>query len=111
MKDKKIYFVYKFTNNPNLEETYRKLEEKFGKGYFFGKEHPKDEIGLTRQKIRKLFTKDMKEGNFDLIIVDTSYGKGRFMEEEIALAKKLNIPIIEVNLSEEEKKKEKERLR
>jgi len=34
---KKIYFVYKFTNNPNPNETYKKLEKSFGKGYIFDK--------------------------------------------------------------------------
>jgi len=105
MKNKKIYFVYKFTNNPNPTETYRKLEELFGKGYIFSKEHPKAEEGLTREEIRQLFTKDMKEGKFDVVIVDISYGKGRFMGEEIALAKKLKIPVMEVNLLGGEAKK------
>lgn len=97
----KIYFVYKFVNNPNVNETYRKLEELYGKGYLFGKEHPEAENGATREEIRKLYTKDMKEGKFDIVIVDTSYGKGRFMMEEIALAKKLKIPVKEINLIEE----------
>jgi len=98
MKEK-IYFIYKFRNNPNLSETYKKLEETFGKGYLFDKEHP-NASEKTRAVIRRLFTKDMNEGNFDLVIVDTSYGKGRFMKEEIALAKKLKIPIKEINLNE-----------
>jgi hypothetical protein len=102
MKNKKIYFVYKFTDNPNPNETYRRLEKLFGKGYIFGREHPEADNGMTREKMRELFTKDMKEGNFDLVIVDTSYGKGRFMEEEIALAKGLKIPVMEVNLLEAE---------
>jgi len=111
MKGKKIYFVYRFNKNPNPEETYRKLEERFGTGYIFGKKHPEADNGMAREKMRELFTKDMKEGNFDVMIVDTSYGKGRFMKEEIALAKKLNIPIIEVNLIETETKKGKRRLK
>ena len=41
----------------------------------------------------------MKEGKFDMVIVDTSYEKGRFMKEEIALAKKLKIPVKEINLN------------
>jgi fatty acid-binding protein DegV len=102
--NKKIYFVYRFAKNPNPEETYRKLEKKFGKGYLFGREHP-DASTLTREQIRKLFTNDMKNGKFDLIIVDVSYGRSRFMEEEVALAKKLNIPVIEVNLLSAESKK------
>ncbi len=99
MKSKKIYFVYKFTNNPNVNETYRKLEESYGKGYIFDKKHP-NAGKLTREGIRKLFTKDMREGGFDIVIVDTSYGKGRFMKEEIALAKKLGIAVKEVCLRE-----------
>jgi hypothetical protein len=101
MTDKKIYFVHKFVNNPDINKTYRKLEKLYGKGYLFGKEHPEAEKGLTREEIRKLFTKDMKDGKFDLVIVDVSYGKGRFMIEEIALAKKLKIPVKEINLIEE----------
>ena len=100
MKEKKIYFVYKFTNNPNPKETYKKLEELFGKGYIFDKEHPGIGKISTREDIRKLFTQDMKEGKFDLVVVDTSYGKGRFMKEEIALAKKLKIPVKEIKLNE-----------
>ena len=101
----KIYFIYKFANNPNPKETYNKLEELFGKGYIFDKEHPNAGKKSTREDIRKLFTKDMKRGNFDLVIVDTSYGKGRFMKEEIALAKKLNIPVKEITLNEYSGKK------
>ena len=103
MKKKKIYFVYRFKNNPNPNETYKKLEKLFGKGYLFSKEHPEVEKGLTRKKIRELFTKDMKEGKFDVVIVDISYGKARFMKEEISLAKKLKIPVMEVNLLEAKK--------
>lgn len=99
MKNKRIYFVYKFTNNPNPNKTYEKLEKLFGKGYIFDKKYSNMNEKLTRTNIRKLFTKDMKEGNFDIVIVDTSYGKGRFMKEEIALAKKLKIPIKEINLN------------
>tara|TARA_Y100000310_G_C20025603_1_gene509445 strand:- start:87 stop:398 length:312 start_codon:yes stop_codon:yes gene_type:complete len=99
MKEKKIYFVYKFTNNPNPNETYKKLERSFGEGYLFDRKHPNAKEKSTRANIRKLFTKDMKEGKFDIVIVDTSYGKGRFMKEEIALAKKLKIPVKEVNLN------------
>ena len=98
MKKKNIYFVYKFVNNPNLDETYKKLEKLFGKGYIFDKKHPNMDEKTTRADIRRLFTKDMKEGKFEMVIVDTSYGKGRFMKEEIALAKKLKIPVKEVNL-------------
>lgn len=101
MEKKKIYFIYKFARNPNVNETYKKLEESFGKGYIFDKKYP-FASKLTREKIRELFTKDMKEGNFDLVIVDTSYGKGRFMKEEIELAKKLKIPVKEINLNEKE---------
>ncbi len=95
----KIYFIYKFRNNPSPNETYKKFEETFGKGYIFDKEHPNASDG-TREEIRRLFTKDMNEGHFDLVIVDISYGKGRFMEEELALANKLKIPIKEINLNE-----------
>ena len=95
----KIYFIYKFTNNPNPKETYRKLKEKFGEGYLFDEVHKPNENNLSREEIRKLFTKDMKKGNFDLVIVDTSYGFGRMMKEEIALAKELGIPIKEVNIN------------
>ena len=97
MKEK-IYFIYKFINNPNPNETYKKLEKTFGKGYIFYKEHP-NASEKTRAEIRRLFAKDMKEGHFDLVIVDTSYGKGRFIKEEIALARKLKISIKEINLN------------
>ena len=99
MKKKEIYFVYKFANNPNPSETYKKLEELFGKGYLFDRKYP-NAGKLKRAEIRKLFTKDMKEGNFDLVVVDSSYGKGRFMKEGIALAKKLKILVKEINLNE-----------
>ena len=95
---KKIYFIYKFRNNLNPNETCKKLEETFGKGYLFDKKY-QNSSKKTRTEIRRLFTKDMKEGNFDIVIVDTSYGKGRFMKEEIALAKKLKIPVKEINLN------------
>ena len=99
MTKKRIYFVYKFTKNPNPSETYKKFEKIFGKGYIFDKEHP-NASEKTRAEIRRLFTKDMKEGKFNMVIVDTSYGKGRFMKEEIALAKKLKIPVQEINLND-----------
>ena len=103
--EKKIYFVYKGANNPNLGETYKKLEKSFGKGYIFDKKYPNAVKELTRDEIKKLFTKDMKEGKFEIVIVDTSYGKGRFMKEEIALAKKLKIPVKEINLNKDFPKK------
>ena len=105
MENKRIYFVYKFINNPNPNETCRKLEILFGKGYIFDKEHSNPENTSTREKIRRLFTKDMKNGKFDIVIVGTSYGKGRFMKEEINLAKKLKIPIKEINLNKITQKK------
>jgi len=92
------YFIYKFRNNPDLNKTYKLLKELFGEGYIFDKKHP-NANKLTREEIRKLFTKDMREGNFEQVIVDVSYGKGRFMKEEIALARKLKIPVKEVNLN------------
>jgi len=52
---------------------------------------------MNRKEMREKFTRDIKKGNFDLMVVDITYGKGRIMKEEIALAKKLKIPIIEVN--------------
>ncbi|MFH1311557.1 MAG: hypothetical protein ABIH65_04085 [Nanoarchaeota archaeon] len=99
MKQKKTYFIYKFTNNPNPHKTYLGLKKLFGVGYIFDKKHPNASKKLTRADIRKLFTKDMKEGKFDRVIVDISYGKGRFMKEEIALAKKLKIPVKGVNIN------------
>jgi hypothetical protein len=98
MKDKRIYFVYKFARNPNVNETYKKFEKSFGEGYIFDKKYPHAN-GLTRERIRELFTKDIREGKFDLVVVDISYGKGRFMKEEIALAKKLKIPVREIALN------------
>ena len=92
----KIYFIYKGRNNPNLRDNYKKLEKVFGKGYLFCREYPRVKE-MDREEIREKFTKDIKKGNFDFVIVDITYGKGRLMKEEIALAKKLKIPIIEVN--------------
>ncbi len=100
MQKKKKVFIYKFANNPNLEKTHRKFKELFGEGYIFDKKYPNATKELTREEIINLFKKDIQEGKFDLFIVDTSYGKGRFMKEEIALAKKLKIPIKEINLNE-----------
>ena len=99
MKNKRRYFIYKFRNNPDPEKTCKRLKKIFGKGYVFDEKYPNFEDKSTRAKIRKLFTKDMKEGKFDIVIVDTSYGYGRFMKEEIALTKKLKIPIKKVNLN------------
>jgi NAD kinase len=92
----KKYFIYKARNNPNLKGTHQKLKKIFGNGYFFDKKYPNVKK-ISRKEIKEKFTKDMKKGNFDLIIVDITHGKGRMMKEEIALAKKLKIPIIEVN--------------
>ncbi len=95
----KTYFIYKFTGNPNLKETYVKLEKMFGKGYIFDKVHPDAGKKNNRGEIRKLYVKDMTNGYFKRVVVDTSYGYGRFMKEEIKLAKKLKIPIKYINLN------------
>lgn len=91
----KTYFIYKGRNNPNLKKTHQRLEKVFGKGYIFGRKYPNVKK-MTRKEVREKFTKDMKKGNFDLVLVDITHGKGRLMKEEIALAKKLKISIIEV---------------
>ena len=92
----KKYFVYRIRYNPNLEKTYQKLEKIFGKGYIFERKYSNAKK-MSRKEMREKFTRDMKKGGFDLMIVDVTYGKGRIMKEEIALAKKLKIPVIEVN--------------
>lgn len=91
----KTYFVYRFDKNPNTKKTYTMLEKNFGKGYIFGRKYP-NASKMDRKETREKFTKDMKQGGFKRVIVDITYGKGKFMKEEIALAKKLKIPIIEV---------------
>jgi len=95
----KKYFIYKARNNPNLKETHQRLEKIFGKGYVFYRKYSNVKE-MARKDVKKKFTKDMKKGNFDLVIVDITHGKGRMMKEEIILAKKLKIPIIEVNFLE-----------
>ena len=55
-KEKDI-FVYKFTKNPNPIETYKKLEELFGKGYILDKKHPTAKEKSTRAKIRNYLQK------------------------------------------------------
>ena len=95
----KRYFIYKARNNPNLKKTHQRLEKVFGKGYIFYRKYPNVKE-MTRKEVKEKFTKDMKKGKFDLVTVDITHGKGRMMEEEIILAKKLKIPIIEVNFLE-----------
>ncbi len=95
----KIYFIHKGRNNPNVKKDCKKLEEVFGEGYLFFKKYPSVE-NMSRSEIRERFTKDMEEGNFEFVVVDTSRGKGRFMREEISFAKKLKIPIMEVKFLE-----------
>ncbi len=94
---KKPYFIYKFRGNKNVKKTIERLENFFGKGYVFDKRYPNASKNMTRKEIREVFTRDMKNRGFDLVVVDITLGKGRFMKEEITLAKKLKIPIIEVN--------------
>ena len=94
---KNPYFIYRYKGNKNIEKTIERLEHFFGKGYIFDKKYPKADKEMTRKIIIKTFTEDMKKGKFDLVVVDISLGKGRFMKKEIILAKKLKIPIIEVN--------------
>ena len=93
---KKIYFIYKANKNPNLKKTYERLENVFGKGYIFGKKYSNAK-NMEEKEMKDKFTKDMKKGKFTLTVVDVTHGKGRFMKQEIALAKKLKIPLIEVN--------------
>jgi len=94
----KIYYVYKFSGNPDPVGTCAKLKKKFGEGYVFDEVHP--EAGeMTREEIRDLFTKEMTEGSFDKVVADTSMGLGRFMKEEIALAEKLGIPVEMVDIT------------
>jgi hypothetical protein len=94
---KKPYFIFKYAGNKNLKKTIKRLENFFGKGYIFDQKYPDAGKTMTRKMIKETFTKDMKKGKFDLIVVDITSGKGRFMKQEITLAKKLKIPIIEVN--------------
>jgi hypothetical protein len=95
---KKPYFIYKFRGNKNVKKTMERLEHFFGKGYLFDQKYPlKISKKFSRKEIKDIFTKDMKKGKFDLVVVDITLGKGRFMKQEITLAKKLKIPIIEVN--------------
>jgi len=92
----KKYFIYRIRYNPNLKTTHQKLEKIFGKGYIFERKYPNVKK-MSIREIREKFTKDMKKEGFDLVVVDITYGKGGLMKEEIALAKKLKIPITEVN--------------
>ena len=76
MSAKRIYFIYKFSGNPSPSATYKKLEELFGQGYVFDKKYPNAGKELTREDIRRLFTKDMKEGNILFGAVDNILVKG-----------------------------------
>lgn len=92
----KIYFIYKGEKkNPNLKSNHKKLKKIFGQGYIFSEKYS-NVADMKREEVRKKFTKDMKEGNFDLVVADITPGVGRFMQEEINLAKKLKIPVMEI---------------
>lgn len=95
----KKYFIFRGRKNKDLEKTCKRLEKIFGKGYFFHKKYPYVN-SMTRKEIRDKFTKDMKKGKFSIVIIDVTKGKGRFMKEEARLAKKLKIPVMEVNFIE-----------
>ena len=95
----KIYYVYKFTGNPDPVATCERLKEIFGGGYIFDEAHP-DAGEMTREEIRELFTREMTGGGFDKVIVDISRGLGRFMKEEIALAEELGIQVEKIDLRE-----------
>ena len=99
----KKYFVYRIRYNPNVKKTHQMLEKIFGKGYIFQRKYPNVKK-MNWDEIREKFKRDFKKGDFDLMVVDVTYGKGRLMKEEIALAKKLRIPIIEVNFLKWQKK-------
>ncbi len=91
----KTYFIYRGKKNPNLKENFKRLKKIFGKGYIFCEKYP-NVAKLGREEIEKKYTKDMKEGNFDLVVADITHGIGLFMGKEIALAKKLKIPLVEI---------------
>tara|TARA_Y100000034_G_C6571414_1_gene247673 strand:- start:25 stop:318 length:294 start_codon:yes stop_codon:yes gene_type:complete len=76
----KIYYIYKFTGNPDPVATCEKLKKIFGEGYIFDEAHP-DAGKMTREEIRQLFTKEMTDGGFTKVIADVSLGLGRFMKD------------------------------
>lgn len=96
MEDK-IYYVYKFTGNPDPVSTCNKLKRIFGDGYVFDEAYP-DAGKMTREEIRELFTNEIRNGGFTKVIVDTSLGIGRFMSEEIALAESFGIAVEKIDL-------------
>jgi len=98
MRKEKIYYVYKFSGNPDPLGTAAKLKELFGEGYVFEEKYPDAEVKYGREGVRERFSKDMRGGGFTKMIVDVSFGFGRFMNEEIALAKEFGIEVVEVDL-------------
>jgi len=97
MRAEKIYYVYKFSGNPDPVATCEKLKRVFGEGYIFDEAHP-GAGKRGREWIRGVFTREMTEGGFTKVIADVSFGFGRFMNEEIALAEKLGIPVEKIDL-------------
>jgi len=93
----RIYYVYKFSGNPDPVATCKKLKSIFGEGYVFDEAYP-DTSGITREEIREFFTKELRDGGFAKVVVDISFGLGRFMREEIALAEKLGIEVLKIDL-------------
>jgi|GEM_PF-4573460 hypothetical protein len=98
MKER-IYYVYKFSGNPDPAFTCEKLKAVFGEGYIFDEAYP-DTRGMTRGDIRELFTKEMRESGYTKVIADVSFGLGKFMLEEIGLAEEFGIEVKWIDLRE-----------
>lgn len=93
---KQKYFIYKFGGRTleEVKQNVQQLKLQYGDGFVFDEKYPPT---LGRSDVYKLVDKELTPEKVSEVIVDDTYGVGRFMQYEIELAKQHNIPITYVS--------------